>query len=886
MFLLLRIVLSNLAVRRARTLLTIAAIALSVSLVVSVTSGYNSIEVAARKYVNKFLGGIDASIYRADDPAPGVPQDIVAQLRDDPDVAGVCARLGTDLPLPPTDTPSLLGNALELNGVDVAHDLTYRSMTLLNGRWFEDGEAGAVINTATADRLKLKIGDKLDLTGKAGKLSLPIVGTVKTTSVFGGKPAAYLPLRQMQKFVYGDDNPARVSLIRIEFATRVDADAFASRWREKLQKADKLLTLKLERDTREELDKKLIGMRLLSLLGGTVSMLAATFIVFSTLSMGVAERQRVLAMIRAIGGERQQVGMLVIIEGIILSTAGVLVGVPLGWAWVEMLAAIYSDFFTDGVTLDWIGIALAGGGSLLAAVVASGMPALRAMRVSPLEAMSPLGQPGATQIPWRSMLVGLLLIAVDPAILFLPFDRWASALGLPNVALYADTIRFYSHFVPGLPALLIGFFLLSPAIIYAVERLAGPVVARVMGVRYALLRQQLSGGVWRSAGTCAALMVGLAVLVVMQTQGRSALASWQLPDKFPDVFIYTGGLGSFSPEAQEQIRTAPELVPGDTMAIGIFNPSLPNFGLLATQFPRATTFVAAEPDKVFRLMQLDFREGSPDEATRMLKLGRHVVITQEFQKLKGYHVGDPFKIESRLKGELTYTVAGVVWSPGFDVMVNTLDLGRQFEQQSAATVFGTLADAKNDFGVESVPMMAANLNQPIEKDELAKKLQDRIGSSGVGVADVRLLKYQILQGFSKLINLASTVAWAAMAVASLGVVNTLVASVRSRRWQFGVLRSIGVERGMLLRLILCEGLLIGVIASLLGLLAGLLMAIDAMRLSRIVVGFDAPIRVPWSIVGLGVGAVVLISLLASLFPAWRTSRTEPLSLLQAGRAAA
>ena len=47
--------------------------------------------------------------------------------------------------------------------------------------------------------------------------------------------------------------------------------------------------------------KQMASIDMLSYLGGTVSMLAATFIVFSALSMGVAERQRTLAMLRAVG---------------------------------------------------------------------------------------------------------------------------------------------------------------------------------------------------------------------------------------------------------------------------------------------------------------------------------------------------------------------------------------------------------------------------------------------------------------------------------------------------------------------------------------------------------------------------------------------------------
>ena len=55
-----RLAISNLLTHRVRTALTVAAIALSVSLVVAVTSGYASAEGAAHHYLNKYLGSADA----------------------------------------------------------------------------------------------------------------------------------------------------------------------------------------------------------------------------------------------------------------------------------------------------------------------------------------------------------------------------------------------------------------------------------------------------------------------------------------------------------------------------------------------------------------------------------------------------------------------------------------------------------------------------------------------------------------------------------------------------------------------------------------------------------------------------------------------------------
>src|SRR5207248_2360840 len=116
-------------------------------------------------------------------------------------------------------------------------------------------------------------------------------------------------------------------------------------------------------------------------------------------------------------------------------------------------------------------------------------------------------------------------------------------------------------------------------------------------------------------------------------------------------------------------------------------------------------------------------------------------------------------------------------------------------------------------------------------------VQKRLGTFGMDIGDVRQIKYGIQSGFHKLLLLVSTVAVAAMAVASLGVTNTIMASVRSRRWQFGVLRSIGVTRGQLMRLVLAEATLLGIVGVTLGLTAGGLMSANARGLSRWLVGY-------------------------------------------------
>src|SRR4051812_18283733 len=88
-----KLALSNLRVHKIRVALTIAAIALSVSLVVSVTSGYASVYSAAHRMLTQYMGSTDAQITRHDDFRGGIKQELLTQIAQDPQVDRVDGRL-------------------------------------------------------------------------------------------------------------------------------------------------------------------------------------------------------------------------------------------------------------------------------------------------------------------------------------------------------------------------------------------------------------------------------------------------------------------------------------------------------------------------------------------------------------------------------------------------------------------------------------------------------------------------------------------------------------------------------------------------------------------------------------------------------------------------
>jgi putative ABC transport system permease protein len=909
---LLRLITSNFASRKARLGLTVAAVALSVRLVVSVTSGFATIEKVAQHFLGQIMGTTDATILRESDTRAGVSESLVKTITADPEVQTAYGRLETDITLLDAKGNPLPGRPAQAIGVRMPGDREVGKLQVNAGQWFDTASGHfVVIDQVVAETLHLAVGDTLNLPGLHGNLPLKVSAIVHKPGILATQiQTIYLPLETLQKYSM-PNNPGRIGKILIDLKPGVDGHAFDERWTPKLKQIDPSLKLKLTSSYREDIDRNLQSIEVMSYLGGMVSMLSAAFIVFSALSMGVTERQRTLAMLRAVGAYKLQIAQIVVIEGLVIAILGVAIGVPMGWLWLEILVHIpkFAPLFEHiSVSLSRGGLLVAGGGSIVAAVLASLIPAYTATRVDPLDAMRPLASGNAARFPLLPTLVAILLISIDPFILFGPIQTLLSTGGVQWFAHRIGThdpidldrsIRFYFHFFLGMPTIFIGFFLLAPCFVWTTERLLSPLVAVVLGLRPALLRQQVSSGIWRAAGTCAALMVGFAVLIVIQIQGQSALKAWHLPDHFPDVFIFSPV--PLSPPEQAKLAHLKGIKPGELMPIAIASPQFGSnlFAIAgAMSMPNATMYFGIDPVIGEKMMELEFRDDegrrvAPDEqkrmaaeAARLLQSGRYVIVTDEFRQLRGLKRGDKIALKTVNHGTVDYTIAGIVWSPGMDVINSKFDLGRQFEQRTAASLFGSLKNAKEDFGVEDIYLFAANLDYFVERDQVEKEVEKELGRMNMKIGDIRQIKKGMEDGLSNLLLLVSTVAFAAMAVASLGVTNTVMASVRSRQWQFGVLRSIGVTRSQLLRLVIGEAILLGLIGVALGLAAGLEMSTDAHQLAIITLGLKTDFYRPWGIIALGGGVVVLIALLGSLIPAFQVSRSQPLTLLQAGRSAA
>jgi lipoprotein-releasing system permease protein len=133
-----------------------------------------------------------------------------------------------------------------------------------------------------------------------------------------------------------------------------------------------------------------------------------------------------------------------------------------------------------------------------------------------------------------------------------------------------------------------------------------------------------------------------------------------------------------------------------------------------------------------------------------------------------------------------------------------------------------------------------------------------------------------------------------VAVAAFNIVSTLVMVVKDKRSDIAILRTMGATPRSILAIFMTQGIGIGLIGTVLGILAGVLIAIN---LESMVHGLEAllntefldaqvynisdlPAQVSWPDVAKIAGAAFFLCLISTLYPSWRAARTQPAEALR------
>jgi lipoprotein-releasing system permease protein len=133
-----------------------------------------------------------------------------------------------------------------------------------------------------------------------------------------------------------------------------------------------------------------------------------------------------------------------------------------------------------------------------------------------------------------------------------------------------------------------------------------------------------------------------------------------------------------------------------------------------------------------------------------------------------------------------------------------------------------------------------------------------------------------------------------IAVAAFNLVSTLVMVVTDKRADIAILRTLGATPRTILAIFMVQGTIVGLVGTLLGVIGGVILALNATQMVNFIetafhvqllssdvyyVNF-LPSQLAWPDVFHISIAALAMSLVATLYPAWRAARTQPAEALR------
>jgi putative ABC transport system permease protein len=820
----------GLLARPLRTALAVVGIALGVAVVTATIVTGSSSQEALRSATADQLGSADVRL-RAFDDAGFQPRTLQAirALQDVVTAAPVSERrlLVSTAPGEGEQVFTLL-----VMGLDADVDAEVRPPRVVEGVPLSaNSPTDALVPASWAARHGLGLGDELLLGGRRqGMPALRIIGLLPDSGLAALEGGDVLiisratlddafevpaPIRSIDLVLAGDDPLAALD--------RVTA------------KLDEPFVVETADEAAARLTSAQTAFVGVALLFGLVALVVGAFLVGNTLAMTVGERTRELGLLRAAGTTSRQVLGIVLRQALALGVVGSLIGVVAGIALaVAMIGFLASTraVLVGGVPVPVLGLLLSFGLGLLVTLAGAVLPALRAARLSPLEALRPsqganrgLGDRLRPIILGELVVVGIGVLAVLVIGVDTPLLPLLLAIGL-----------------------LIGGAVATAFVLEPLGRVVGRPFEWFFGAQGLLGRANLGRDRVRTGLTVGAMMIALAAVVALGTVAESARAG---TERWVGSILPGGhAIRASLPLEVDTFRATFE----STTGVEVVSPILELPAVRTTVDGRVETAVAGIDANVFQDENaLIIADASRSDAFAALRAGGAVLVPRSLADREGIVVGDTVTLGLPGADPSDFAVAGIV---EYTLPARTTD----------GALLVSSADARDRFGTSAASLWVMVPQPEIPPSGFAAAVRETAAGLAAQPLTARDLAGELSRSLDTLIGLFDVLALIAVVIGALGIVNTLGIGISERVREIAILRSHGMTVGQVQAMVVAEAAIMGAIAGLLAIVTGLIVA-------AVLVGSDASgelaagLRLPWALlitvvlVGTGVAA------LAGLYPA-------------------
>lgn len=574
-------------------------------------------------------------------------------------------------------------------------------------------------------------------------------------------------------------------------------------------------------------------MNYMALMGAAVALVVGAFLIYTTMTMAINQRRPVISMLRAIGGRRVTIARDMLAEAAALGLVGGAIGSAIGILMGRIAIGRLPPVITQGLearieySLPGYAVPAALAATMLTSAAASAMAARQVYKVSPIEALAPVGVSAADFVPrWLRMASGVGAVTVFALSILIVVDR-------------RGTFAFAAIFALFCAEIALGFALT----LLIVKATAA--TARMFGSVGRLAAATIERSPRRVWATVMTVLIAIVTTIVITGTNADMIRSAR---------------GIFASVADVEVWVSadpPDRYPTDALPQGLAQKVAAVRGVTrVTEGAFAFAVVGGT-----RVMLDGFSPGTADPLYRALGeqvrnevlAGRGVVLSQNLGKTLGVRVGDQLRLQTPRGPQQTAVLALV---PYFSTVIGTvginLDQMRTWFQRPAATT------------------LQITTGPGVDPNRLRAEVR-RVVPPPNYVYDGRAALAGLEAPLHQSMFIANAVWIIVVCVAAVALFNTLTLSVLERRREIGVLRAMGSSRRFTLHMVLAEAAGIGVVGGVLGLLFGLTDQWLYSLVSGDMMNFNVDFRPSPMALVFTIGALA-ISLLGSLPPARRAAR--------------
>ena len=843
----------NFFAHKGRMALSAIAVLLSVAFVCGTLVFTDTMTATFDKLFGSTASDVTVSAPKVDhEQHTGLPDMVPASLQDklthvsgvaksDPDVTSTdvtVADAKNNKISPSSGAPTIVSN----------WDPTETRAVELSSGHLPQGPNDAVLDSDTASKHDLKIGDTLRVIAAPGDFDLTISGIVTFKTTNPGAAVVYVDTATAQSKLLGRTDAYT------GFALTAAKGVTDDQLKANVKAAIGHYTIDTAAETKKK-DKDDVGgflnfMKYAMLGFAGISVLVGIFLIVNTFSMLVAQRTREIGLMRALGSSRRQVNRSVLIEAVMLGVVGSVLGIGGG---IGIAIGLMNLMGKAGMKLDTseltikattpvVGLVL----GVVVTVLAAYIPARRAGKISPMAALRDAGTPADGRAGRIRAALGILICAAGALALIgaSQADKASSGGGLLGLGVLCS---------------LIGFVVVGPLLAGVVVRAVSAVLLRFFGPMGRLAERNALRNPRRTGATASALMIGLALVAGLSVVGSSMVASAddQLDKSVGADFIINGGGNGAQP-----ITPAEKAAVKRAQNIERFTDyTIVNAAITTPKGKVVNGDLSAADPSYADDLRLDTVSGKLSDA-----YGKDAMSVPEgWAKNNGVKVGDELKVVMT-GGRPASLKVGAITSDD-----TTIEHGSMFTNIATARSYLPADKMPGDFMLFAKAVSG-------KQDAAYASLKAAVKNyPEIDVRDQADYKDLIHKQVNQLLYMIYGLLALAIIVAVLGVVNTLALSVVERTREIGLMRAIGTSRRQLRRMIRLESVVIALFGALVGLGLGLGWGATGQKVLASQ-GLQI-LQIPWgTIVAVFIGSAV-VGLLAALLPAFRAGRMNVLNAI-------